>query len=148
MLLLGVAAVALAIVGWERAGGVGWDVAAGACAVLAAGFKPSPPCSCRSSCSARRRRLPALRGAGGAGALVADVVALVYGGRLPATGIQDGLVAPLSVPNVIAALHRSRAALTAGGRAVAHAVAGAGRGRRRRGRRVARERGCRAPPGS
>ena len=51
-----------------------------------------------------RRRLPALGGAGGAGALLLGVVGLVYGGHLPATGIQDGLVGPLSVPNVLAAL--------------------------------------------
>jgi membrane-bound metal-dependent hydrolase YbcI (DUF457 family) len=120
VLLLGVAAVALAIVGWE-ARVAWWDVAAGACAVLAAGFKPSAALLAPVVVLACRRRLPALGGAGGAGALVLAIVALVYGGHLPATGIQDGLVGPLSVPNVIAAL-TGHGGLTAGGRAIAHAT--------------------------
>jgi hypothetical protein len=120
VLLLGVAAVALAIVGWEAAA-PWWDVAAGACAVLAAGFKPSAALLVPVVVLACRRRLPALGGAGGAGALVVAVVGLVYGGHLPATGIQDGLVGPLSVPNVIAAL-TGHGGLTAGGRAIAHVV--------------------------
>jgi hypothetical protein len=120
VLLLGVAAVALAIVGWE-ARAVWWDVGAGACAVLAAGFKPSAALLAPIVVLACRRRLPALGGAGGAGALILAVVALVYGGHLPATGIQDGLVGPLSVPNVIAAL-AGHGGLTAGGRAIAHGV--------------------------
>jgi membrane-bound metal-dependent hydrolase YbcI (DUF457 family) len=120
VLLLGVAAVALAIVGWE-ARVAWWDVAAGACAVLAAGFKPSAALLAPVVVLACRRRLPALGGAGGAGALVLAVVALVYGGHLPATGIQDGLVGPLSVPNVIAAL-TGHGGLTAGGRAIANVV--------------------------
>ena len=145
VLLLSVAAVALAIVGWE-ARVAWWDVAAGACAVLAAGFKPSAALLAPVVVLACRRRLPALGGAGGAGALVLAVVGLVYGGHLPATGIQDGLVGPLSVPNVIAALDRTRG-LTAGGRAIANAAlalaavaaAAASRGGGR---------GCPAPPGS
>jgi hypothetical protein len=120
VLLLGVAAVALAIVGWEAAA-PWWDVAAGACAVLAAGFKPSAALLVPVVVLACRRRLPALGGVGGAGALVVAVVGLVYGGHLPATGIQDGLVGPLSVPNVIAAL-TGHGGLTAGGRAIAHVV--------------------------
>jgi membrane-bound metal-dependent hydrolase YbcI (DUF457 family) len=120
VLLLGVAAVALAIVGWE-ARVAWWDVAAGACAVLAAGFKPSAALLAPVVVLACRRRLPALGGAGGAGALVLGVVAVVYGGHLPATGIQDGLVGPLSVPNVIAAL-TGHGGLTAGGRTIAHAA--------------------------
>jgi hypothetical protein len=120
VLLLGAAAVALAIVGWE-ARAPWWDVAAGASAVLAAGFKPSAALLAPVVVLACRRRLPALGGAGGAGALVLAVVGLVYGGHLPATGIQDGLVGPLSVPNVIAAL-TGHGGLTPGGRAIAHVV--------------------------
>ena len=120
VLLCGVAAVALAIVGW-KASVPWWDVGAGVCAVLAAGRKPSAARLVPGVVLACRRRLPALGGAGGAGALVLAVVAFVYGGHLPATGIQGGLVGPLSVPNVLAAL-TGQGGLTAGGRAVAHAV--------------------------
>jgi hypothetical protein len=120
VLLCGVAAVALAIVGW-KASAPWWDVGAGVCAVLAAGLKPSAALLVPVVVLACRRRLPALGGAGGAGALVLAVVAFVYGGHLPATGIQDGLVGPLSVPNVLAAL-TGHGGLTAGGRAIAHAV--------------------------
>jgi membrane-bound metal-dependent hydrolase YbcI (DUF457 family) len=120
VLLCGVAAVALAIVGW-KASAPWWDVGAGVCAVLAAGIKPSAALLVPVVVLACRRRLPALGGAGGAGALVLAVVAFVYGGHLPATGIQDGLVGPLSVPNVLAAL-AGHGGLTAGGRAIAHAV--------------------------
>jgi alpha-1,6-mannosyltransferase len=121
VLLCGVAAVALAIVGWEARTAPWWDVGAGASAVLAAGFKPSAALLASVVILACRRRLPALGGAGGAGALVLAVVALVYGGHLPATGIQDGLVGPLSVPNVLAAL-AGHGGLTAHDRAVAHGV--------------------------
>jgi hypothetical protein len=120
VLLCGVAAVALAIVGW-KASAPWWDVGAGVCAVLAAGLKPSAALLVPVVVLACRRRLPALGGAGGAGALVLAVVAFVYGGHLPATGIQDGLVGPLSVPNVLAAL-TGHGGLTAGGRAIAHAA--------------------------
>jgi hypothetical protein len=121
VLLCGVAAVALAIVGWEAGRAAWWDVGAGACAVLAAGFKPSAALLAPIVILACRRRLPALGGAGGAGALVLAVVGLVYGGHLPATGIQDGLVGPLSVPNVLAAL-AGHGAMTAHDRALAHVV--------------------------
>jgi membrane-bound metal-dependent hydrolase YbcI (DUF457 family) len=120
VLLCGVAAVALAIVGW-KATAPWWDAGAGVCAVLAAGLKPSAALLVPVVVLACRRRLPALGGAGGAGALVLAVVALVYGGHLPATGIQDGLVGPLSVPNVLAAL-TGHGGLTPGGRTIAHVV--------------------------
>jgi membrane-bound metal-dependent hydrolase YbcI (DUF457 family) len=120
VLLCGVAAVALAIVGW-KASAPWWDAGAGVCAVLAAGLKPSAALLVPVVVLACRRRLPALGGAGGAGALVLAVVALVYGGHLPATGIQDGLVGPLSVPNVLAAL-TGHGGLTPGGRTIAHVV--------------------------
>ena len=83
VLLCGVAAVALAIVGWEAGTAAWWDVGAGACAVLAAGFKPSAALLAPIVVLACRRRLPALGGAGGAGALSLAVVGLVYGGHLP-----------------------------------------------------------------
>ena len=53
-----------------RTGAPWWDVGAGACAVLAAGFKPSAALLAPVVVLACRRRLPALGGAGGAGALV------------------------------------------------------------------------------
>ena len=104
VLLCSVAAVWLAVVGWQAGTAPWWDVGAGACAVLAAGFKPSAALLAPVVVLACRRRLPALGGAGSAGVLVLAVVGLVYGGHLPATNIQDGLVGPLSVPNVLAAL--------------------------------------------
>jgi membrane-bound metal-dependent hydrolase YbcI (DUF457 family) len=104
MLLFAVAAVALAIFGHDENASPWLDVGAGACVVLAAGFKPSAALLTPVVVLACRRRLPALGGAGGAGVLVLAVVALAYGGHLPSTGIQDKLVNPLSVPNVLAAL--------------------------------------------
>ena len=136
MLLLGVAAVALAIVGWE-ARVAWWDVAAGACAVargrLQAVGRPARACR-RARLAAGACPLWGVRAAPARWSLA--VVALVYGGHLPATGIQDRLVTPLSVPNVIAALTGHG---RADGRRPRHRPrrAGAGRGRRRRGRRVA-----------
>jgi alpha-1,6-mannosyltransferase len=121
VLLCSVAAVSLAIVGWQAGTAPWWDVGAGACAVLAAGFKPSAALLAPIVVLACRRRLPALGGAGGAGALILAVVGLVYGGHLPATGIQDGLVGPLSVPNVLAAL-AGQGGLTPHDRVIAHAV--------------------------
>jgi hypothetical protein len=121
VLLFAVAAVALAVIGWQEAKAPWWDVGAGACAVLAAGFKPSAALLAPIVVLACRRRLPALGGAGGAGALVLAVVGLAYAGHLPATGIQDGLVGPLSVPNVLAAL-AGQGGMTAGDRTIAHVV--------------------------
>jgi hypothetical protein len=121
MLLFAVAAVALAVAG-RRATASPWiDAGAGACAVLAAGFKPSALLIAPVVVLACRRRLPALGGAGGAGVLVLAVVGLVYGGHLPATGVQDGLVNPLSLPNVLAAL-AGQGGMTPGDRTIAHAV--------------------------
>jgi membrane-bound metal-dependent hydrolase YbcI (DUF457 family) len=104
MLLFAVAAVAAAIIGRDDGASPWWDAAAGACAVLAVGFKPSAALLVPIVVIACRRRLPALGGAGSAGALVLAVVAIAYGGHLPGTGIQSRLVNPLSVPNVLAAL--------------------------------------------
>jgi Glycosyltransferase family 87 len=119
MVLCGVAAVALALAGRDEPARPWYDVGAGACAVLAAGFKPSAVLLAPLVIVACRRRLPALGGAGGAGALVVAVVGLAYGGHLPSTGIQDGLVNPLSVPNVLAAL-AGQGGLTAHDRVFAH----------------------------
>jgi hypothetical protein len=118
VLLCAVAAVALATIGRDERAGPWWDAGAGACAVLAAGLKPSAALLVPIVVLACRRRLPALGGAGGAGALVLGVVALVYGGHLPSTGVQDRLVNPLSVPNVLAAL-AGDGGLTAHGRTLA-----------------------------
>ena len=147
MLLCGVAAVTLAVIGWQERSAPWWDVAAGACAVLAAGFKPSAALLAPIVVLACRRRLPALGGAGGAGALVLAVVGLVYGGHLPATGVQDGLVGPLSVPNVLAALagHGGHDGPRPHDRP---RRAGAGGRRRDRGRGLAARRGCRGRPAS
>jgi hypothetical protein len=121
VLLCSVAAVSLAVVGWQEASGPWWDVGAGACAVLAAGFKPSAALLAPIVVLGCRRRLPALGGAAGAGVLCLLVVGVIYGGHLPATAIQDGLVGPLSVPNVLAAL-AGHGGLTAHDRTIAHAV--------------------------
>jgi membrane-bound metal-dependent hydrolase YbcI (DUF457 family) len=119
MLLFAVAAVALATIGRDEQAAPWWDAGASACAVLAAGFKPSAALLVPVVIVACRRRLPALGGAGSAGALVLAVVALAYGGHLPSTGIQDRLVNPLSVPNVLAAL-AGHGGLTAHDRTLAH----------------------------
>jgi membrane-bound metal-dependent hydrolase YbcI (DUF457 family) len=123
VLLCATAAVALAVVGRDEMAEPWWDAGAGACAVFAAGFKPSAALLAPVVVLGCRRRLPALGGAGGAGALVLTVVGLRYGGHLPATGIQDRLVTPLSVPNVLAAVG-GQGGETAGDRALAHAVLG------------------------
>jgi membrane-bound metal-dependent hydrolase YbcI (DUF457 family) len=121
MVLCAAGAVALALKSRYRRDRAWFDVAAGACVVLAAGFKPSAILLLPLVIVACRRRLPALGGAGGAGALVLAVVVLAYGGHLPSTGIQDRLVNPLSVPNVVAAL-AGHGGLTAHDRTLAHAA--------------------------
>ena len=121
VLLCSVAAVSLAVVGWQDGRAPWWDFGAGASVVLAAGFKPSAALLAPVVILACRRRLPALGGAGSAGALVLAVVGFVYAGHLPATSIQDGLVGPLSVPNVLAAL-AGQGGLTPHDRVIAHAV--------------------------
>jgi membrane-bound metal-dependent hydrolase YbcI (DUF457 family) len=123
VLVCATAAVALAVVGRDETADRWWDVGAGACAVLAAGFKPSAALLAPIVVLGCRRRLPALGGAAGAGAFVLAVLGLRYGGHLPAAGIQDRLVNPLSVPNVLAALG-GQGGETAGDRALAHAALG------------------------
>jgi hypothetical protein len=120
MLLAIVAAVAFVLRGRD-APGPGWEIAAGACAALALGIKPSAALVVALVVLGARRRLWALAGASVAGLLVVAVVELRYGGWLPAVGIQAQLVTPLSVPNVLAAL-AGRGALDATGRHVAELV--------------------------
>jgi membrane-bound metal-dependent hydrolase YbcI (DUF457 family) len=98
-----------------------WDVAAGACAVLAAGFKPSAALLVPIVILGCRRRGAALAGAAGVAALVLGIVAALYGGHLPATGIQERLVTPFSVPNVLAALS-GHGGMNAHDRTLAHVV--------------------------
>lgn len=135
MLLAAVAAVALAVASWGAApasagaaarwrdlAAASWrEAAAGACVVLAAGFKPSALLLAPVVVLGCRRRLTALAGAAGAVVVVLGVVAFAYGGHLPSTGIQDRLVNPLSVPNVLAAL-AGHGGLTAHDRTLAHAA--------------------------
>jgi hypothetical protein len=90
--------------GGRKSGAAGWDAAAGACAALATGIKPSAALVVALVVLGARRRLWALAGAAAAGLAIAAVVELRYGGWLPTVGIQARLVTPLSVPNVIAAL--------------------------------------------
>jgi hypothetical protein len=120
MLLAVVGAVALIIRGRDGES-PGWDVAAGACAALAAGIKPSAVLVVALVVLGARRRLWALAGAALAGLTVGAVVELLYGGWLPAVGIQAALVTPLSLPNVLAAL-AGRGALDATGRHIADLV--------------------------
>jgi membrane-bound metal-dependent hydrolase YbcI (DUF457 family) len=121
MLLCAVGAVAFAIRGRADDASWRWDAAAGASAVLAAGFKPSAALLAPVVVLGCRRRLHALAGAGAAGVLVLGIVAIAYGGHLPSAGIQDRLVNPLSVPNVLAALS-GQGGMTAHDRTLAHAA--------------------------
>jgi hypothetical protein len=120
LLLPMVGAVALVVAGRES--DAPWcDAAAGACIVLATGIKPSAVLLVVLVGLGARRRLPALVGAAVAGALTLAVVALAYGGHLPATSIQDRFVTPLSVANVVAAL-AGHGGLTAHDRTIAHGL--------------------------
>ncbi|HEX7300148.1 MAG TPA: polyprenol phosphomannose-dependent alpha 1,6 mannosyltransferase MptB [Solirubrobacteraceae bacterium] len=123
MVLCGAGAVALALAGRDEPERPWLDAGAGACAVLAAGFKPSAVLLAPLVVLGCRRRLHALAGAGAAGALVLAVVVLAYGGHLPSTGVQERLVNPLSVPNVLAAL-AGHGGLTPHDRGLAHAALG------------------------
>ncbi len=84
--------------------GKGWDVGAGALAVLAAGIKPSLAIVVGLVVLGAHRRRYAALGALAAGIAVAAIVVFVFGGALPAIGIQDRLVNPLSLPNVLGVL--------------------------------------------
>lgn len=115
MLILAVAAICLVLL--ER------DLEAGALAVLAAGVKPSAALLVLLVVAGSSRRWRAALGAAIAGAATGLVVLLHYGGHLPATGIQDRFVTPLSVGNVLAAL-AGQGGMTAFDRSLAHVVLG------------------------
>jgi hypothetical protein len=120
MLFCALAAVALVVRG-RAFGGPGWDVAAGAAIVAGVAFKLSLLGLVPLIVLGARRRGAAAAGAVVMGAGVADVVHGVFGDRLPATGLQDSLVTPLSAPNV-AGLLLGAGGATAGVRTVAHAL--------------------------
>jgi 4-amino-4-deoxy-L-arabinose transferase-like glycosyltransferase len=78
-----------------------WDAAAGALVVLAAGIKPSFAVVAPLVVLGSPRRVPAAAGAALAAAAVALVVLVAFDGALPAVKLQDRLVNPLSVPNLL-----------------------------------------------
>jgi hypothetical protein len=80
------------------------DVAAGALVVVAAGLKPSFAVVVPLVVLGADRRLLAAAGAAGAGLVVGAIVFGLFGGALPAVSVQDRLVNPLSIPNVVGAL--------------------------------------------
>ena len=80
------------------------DAAAGALAIAAAGLKPSFAVVAPLLVLGANRRLLAAAGAAAAAAVVGVVVLLAFGGALPAVGLQDRLVNPLSVPNLVGVL--------------------------------------------
>jgi hypothetical protein len=119
MVLCGVGAVALALASRGQPTRPWFDACAGAGAILAAGFKPSAVLLAPLVILGCRRRLPATGGAAVAGGLILAVIGLAYGGHLPSSGIQDRLVNPMSVPNVLAAL-AGRGGVTPHVRTLAH----------------------------
>src|SRR3954468_11622021 len=120
MLLCALGAVALVVRG-RGLGSPGWDIAAGAVVVAGVAFKLSLLGLVPLVVLGARRRPAALAGAAVMAAIAAAVVHAVFGGRLPATGLQDRLVTPLSAPNV-AGLAIGAGGATAGVRTAAHAV--------------------------
>ena len=120
MLLCALGAVALVVRG-RALGSPAWDVAAGAVIVAGVAFKLSLLGLVPLVVLGARRRPAALAGAAVMGAAVADLVHGVFAGRLPATGLQDRLVTPLSPPN-LAGLLTGAGGATAGVRTVAHVV--------------------------
>jgi hypothetical protein len=120
MLLCALAAVALVVRG-RAVSSPAWDVAAGAAIVAGAAFKPSLLGLVPLVVLGARRRPAALAGALAMGAVVADVVHVVFADRLPATGLQDQLVTPLSAPNLVG-LATGAGGATAGVRSAAHVV--------------------------
>jgi hypothetical protein len=116
--LMGAVALAVASRRWVA----GWaDAGAGACAALAAGIKPSAVVLVPLVILGCRRRIPASIGAAAVAAVVLGLVATHYGGHLPATGVQERLVTPLSIPNLLAVL-AGQGGLTAGHLLFIHAV--------------------------
>jgi hypothetical protein len=104
VLLCVVGAVACLVRARDERAPVGWDAAAGALAVAAAGLKPSFVVVVPLLVLGARRRPAALAGAGAAAVVVAAVTGIAFGGALPALGLQGRLVTPLSVPNLVGVL--------------------------------------------
>ena len=121
MLLCALGAVASIVRGRELSASPGWDIGAGAAIVAGAAFKASLLPLAPLVVLGARRRPAALAGALLMAAAVGDVVHGVFGGRLPATGLQDRLVTPLSAPN-LAGLLAGAGGATAGVRTIAHAL--------------------------
>jgi alpha-1,6-mannosyltransferase len=121
VLLAAAAAVALAVRGGDEGTSAWWDAGAGACALLAAGLKPSAAVLAPVVVVACRRRGAAAVGAAVTAAALGAVTLLAYGAHLPAASIQDRLVTPWSLPNVLAAL-AGQGGLTASDRTLAHAA--------------------------
>jgi hypothetical protein len=84
----------------ERHGG-GWDAAAGALAVVAAGLKPSFAVAAPLIVLGVRHRPWAIAGAAWAAAAVVGIVVLAFGGALPAIGLQGRIATPVSVPSLL-----------------------------------------------
>jgi hypothetical protein len=118
MLVCALGAVALVVRGRE-VGSPGWDLAAGALVVAGVAFKLSLVGLVPVVILAARRRHAALVGALAMAVVAWDVVHGVFAGRLPATGIQDSLVTPLSPPNLLGLLAGAGGA-TAQVRSAAH----------------------------
>ena len=98
-----------------------WDIGAGAAIVAGVAFKVSLLGLVPLVVLGARRRPAALAGAVAMGAVVADIVHGVFGDHLPATGLQDRLVTPLSAPN-LAGLLAGAGGATAGVRSAAHVI--------------------------
>jgi alpha-1,6-mannosyltransferase len=79
----------------------GASAAAGALAVAAAGLKPSFAIVVPLVVLGAPRRVPALAGAAWAAAGVTLLIVGLFGGALPAVGLQSRLVSPVSVPNLL-----------------------------------------------
>jgi hypothetical protein len=120
MLLCALGAVALVVRG-RAVGAAGWDIAAGALVVAGVAFKLSLLGLVPVVILAARRRPAAAVGAFAMAVVAWDVVHGVFGGRLPATGLQDSLVTPLSPPNLLGLLAAAGGA-TAHVRSVAHVL--------------------------
>jgi hypothetical protein len=80
---------------------VGWDAAAGALGVLAAGLKPSFLVVVPLLVLGAHRRVAAAAGAAVAGLAVGAVALAAFGGALPAVGLQGRLANPLSAPTLL-----------------------------------------------
>lgn len=78
-----------------------WDAAAGALGVVAAGLKPPFAVVLPLLVLGANRRTAAALGAAAAGAVVGLATLIAFGGTLPALSAQEGLVTPLSVPNLL-----------------------------------------------